>query len=86
MSNISINTELITTIVAVVALLLSIFNFVVDRIDKKARLIIFLSQGKISVNSPSGNSSKDGIFVEVVNSSQTKTTVITVNIEAKGKV
>jgi len=85
MSNLSINTELITTIVAVVALLLSIFNFVVDRIDKKARLIVFLSQGKISVNSPAGKSSEDGIFVEVVNSSQTKTTVITVNIEAKGK-
>ena len=85
MSNLSINTELITTIVAVVALLLSIFNFVIDRIDKKARLIVFLSQGKININSPDGNSSEDAIFVEVVNSSQNRSTVITVNIEAKGK-
>ena len=84
MSNFSITTELITTIVAVVALLLSIFNFVVDRIDKKAKLIVFLSQGKIDVNSPKGNSSEDGIFVEVINSSHSKTTVMTVSILAKG--
>jgi len=84
MSNLGINTELITTIAAIIALLLSIFNFIVDRVDKKPKLIIFLSQGKIDINSPE-NSSEDGIFVEVVNSSQNKTTVVTVNIEAKRK-
>ena len=42
MSNLSINTELITMIVAIAALLLSIFNFIVDRIDKKPKLIVVL--------------------------------------------
>ena len=85
MNSLSINTELITTIVAIIALLLSIFNFIVDRVDKRQKLIVFLSEGKINIHYPDSNTSEDGIFVEVVNPSQNKTTVITVNIEAKGK-
>jgi hypothetical protein len=85
MSNLNINTELITTIVAVIALLLSVFNFIVDRIDKKSKLIVFLSQGEFNIKSSKGNSSEDGIFVEVINSSQSKSTVTTVHILAKGK-
>ncbi|HEX9840227.1 MAG TPA: hypothetical protein VGA72_12815 [Anaerolineales bacterium] len=84
MSNLSINTEIITTIVAIAALLLSIFNFIVDRIDKKPKLIVVLSQGNITTESRNGNSSEEGIFVEVINSSHYEDTVTNVNIRAKG--
>ena len=56
-------TEIITTCVAVVAFLLSVYNFYVYRRNTRSRLLIWVSKG----NNSSGKETEYGLFVEVAN-------------------
>ena len=59
--------SLATAIVAIAAFLLSLYNFYVDRRDKTARLVVWLSQGK---HTEQGKSPASAIFIEAANPSQ----------------
>ena len=71
--------EIVTTIVAAIALILSIINFIIDRKDKTAKLKVNLANGTIKTGrrkDPYDN----GYFIEIVNNGKTRVVVTEVVI------
>jgi hypothetical protein len=79
------NTDfIVTTIIAIIALVLSIINFVIDRYDKSIRLSVILSRGVWETGSKK-HPVDNGYLVKIINRSRLEISITDVIIEITQK-